>query len=195
MSRPSLPTENQPTKLWQPADFGGLSLEKFQGPMQDLPLVLIRDYGVQVVFSANGKVRYGKTQQIVKITQPTVLVQNPGETWAYEPLDDTPLIVRNFDIPGEVFSHFLDKDVLFRFPNLFLNNPAVNHHLARLTLQAFDSFETPTSRLEKDSLLAQLLNEAFKQCADIQSKEDQTGAEHRAVRVVKEFLHTSPEKD
>jgi AraC-like DNA-binding protein len=198
MSSALLHTEtisNQPIKVWQPADFGGLTLEKFWAPPQQPPLMVLLDYSIQVAFSGYAKIHYGKTQQIIKITQPTVLVQNPEEIWTYEPLDETPLTAKNFDIPVEVFSHFLDRAVSFRFANLLLTNPAVNHHLAHLTLQAFASFETPTSRLEKDILLTQLFGEIFRHCADIRLKEDQRSAEHRAIRVAKEVLHSSPERN
>jgi AraC-like DNA-binding protein len=196
MSGPVLHIEtpnDQLAKVWQPAGFEGLSLEKMQAVRPVQPPVLLFDYGIQVAFSGYAKIRYGKMQQVVKITQPTVLLQNPGEIWSFEALDDTPLSVKNFDIPPAAFADFLDRTVPFRFTNLVLNNAAVNHHLVNLMLQAFASFETPTSRLEKDDLLTQLLDEAFRHCTDIRPEEALMGAEHQAVRVVKELLHASPE--
>ncbi len=188
-------TSDQFGKVWQPPEFGGLSLEKFRVVRAAQPPVLLLDYGIQVAFSGYSKLRYGKTQQVIKITEPTVLLQNPGEIWSFETFDDTPISVKNFDIPVEIFADFLDNTVPFRFSNLLLNNPAVNQHLGRLLLQAFASFETPTSRLEKDDLLTELLGEAFRHCADTRPEQDRIGVEHRAVRMVKELLHSSPEKN
>jgi AraC-like DNA-binding protein len=200
ISRPSLgnkTSNKQPVKVcWLP-DFDGLQLEKSQSlpPPQGLPIFVIPGYSVQVAFSGHANLYYGKTQQVVKITQPTVLLQNPGETWTFEPLDDTPIVVRNFEIPAEVFNDFSGIDVPFRFPNLLVTDSTVNHHLVRLTLQAFASFEAPTSRLEKEVFLAQLFKESFRHCADTRVEEHEAGSEHRAIRLVKELLHTSPEKD
>jgi AraC-like DNA-binding protein len=186
------PIESQ-MKVWQPAEFGGLELERVHGLAKAPPPVFLITYSIQVAMSGYAKIRYGKTRQIVKITRPTVLLQNPGEIWAYETIDDTPIIVKNFDIPVEVYTHLLNRVVPFDFSNLLLANDGVNNYLAHLTLKAFSAFEHPTSRLEKDTHLIHLLTETLKHCATTSRKKSLLGDEHRAIGIVKEALHTSLE--
>jgi AraC-like DNA-binding protein len=198
MSRPSLRNKTankQPIKAWEPAGFDGLYLEKIKSGSLERPPEVLMHSGVMVVFKGSGKVRYGKTQQIMKITQPTVLLQNPGEVWGSEPIDDTLLLIKNFDIPMEAFSDFLDVDVPFYFPNLVVSNSTISHHLARLILQAFTSFDTPASRLERETHLTELFDGLMSHYADNSQQKVQLGAEHRATRIVRDVLHASPEKD
>lgn len=184
-------------KVWQPQGFEGLEVEQLNpGPPRREPQY-IPAYSIQVAFQANAQVRYRGQFYTLQLRQPTVIVQQPGEVWAYDCLSETPLIVQAFEIDPSLFDHFATELAVqgaCHFPDLIVDGKQ-NDHLVGLTLRAFTSFERSASLLERESRLLTLVSAVIRHCADDPPPERRLGREHRAVGLTKNFLREHVEDD
>jgi len=182
--------ENALTKVWRPQGFEGLELAAYdQGPSYLAP-VLLPTFSMQVAYRGHGRVHYHRRQRPLKVEQPVLVTQTPGEVFGYELLDDTPLVVRNLDFYPALFTR-LTRDFgetkPFYFPHL-VPESAPHSYLTRLLSETFVSFERPALQLERESRLTHLVREVLKYCADTPPVERSYGRERSAVKRTKDYL-------
>jgi AraC-like DNA-binding protein len=178
-------------KIWSPKGFEGLELERTDvGAKATQPEVLM-GYGIQVVTQCDVRAYYQQARHTVQTKQPTVVVQNPGEVFAYEKLSDTPLVTRSVEVTPDFLKHLTDNfggHQTVYFPD-FIVGGSHDTHLARLTHQTFCAFQQPVARLERESHLVQLFRQAINLCAEAKLTEPRLGLEHHAVTKIKAYLH------
>ncbi len=191
-------SEPEAGRVWRPNDFEGLYLVSCKHVSRySLPLHVVQGYH----FLAHPRfgsyrVRYGRERLRYHPGHDLVWLQQPGEVFRPEALDDAPLSTAWLCFSPEYAEQLLStlgaKELVLphMHPPENLREP-----LLHMILSAVQAFEEPASHLEREGRLLDLLHAVLTCCSGTPPSEGKLGREHKAVRVVKEVLHHTPGQD
>lgn len=190
------------TKVWRPAGFPGIEIEKdvhLSGKLyQHKKMMLYSDLTVHVQGRAEGYAYFDKTYHYHDQVEGLVFLQNAGDVFevdcAFTELMSSWTVRLLHEQQMEVLSALGLNAQPFHFDQTSLTGE-VRRRLARNIECTANSFEQPASTLERESRLLELLTFALNHCAESPLPSTTPGQEHRAVKCVKEVLETHPERD
>ena len=187
-------------KVWRPEGFAGVEVTQIEHVyLYQPPSVIVQNYDF-VINRKFGrcKVDYGKRRYSYRPSRNLVWLQQPGEVFSAEPLDDSPLYSEWISLSPSYIKQLLadlgNAETKFYIPYMQPSLP-FNNSLARLIQEAIGAFEHPTHTIERESRLLGLVYAVLKHCADTQPPETKLGKEHKAVSLVKEAFQAHPGQD
>ena len=195
------PNTETRVKVWRPAGFPGLEIEKdihvFGRLYRPKEVMFCSDLTVHTRGRANGYAFFDKTYHRPKQVAGLVFLQNAGDVFEVdadftEPMSGSTVRLLQGHEEELLGSLGLETEGL-HFDQAALTD-RVRERLARDIERTTRCFEAPTSTLERESRLLELFAFALEHCSDTQLVK-KIGQEHRAVRRAKEVLDTQPERD
>lgn len=182
-------------KVWRPQGFDGLEVEMFNRVPSFELVRLVTDYEITTHIGGGGQIQYRKESIVSQGSwaNPSLFVQSPGElttgsAFQSDELSVWTLVIRP-DLMNAIMRDRLDATPqTVAFPRTTLDNHSLNRSLALATRDAVRSFDLPTSRLERDSLLTGLVLSTVEHCNDSRLPAKRLTLEPKAVRVIKDHL-------
>jgi AraC-like DNA-binding protein len=178
-------------KVWQLQGFEGLEANRSDGVTLPFQKQYLEHYLFAVGLGGVSEVTYrGEKTILSRVPQQGIFQQHqPGETLAARPLNGQSFTYRFVRISSTQLQTLLGADGAFPyFPKLLTDDTRLNGALAARFLSLFRALEGDASRLERESLLLDLLSAVIRNCADNPPPQRRAGKEHRAVALTKDFL-------
>lgn len=175
-------------KIWRPPEISGVELISATGVTQSLPKHVHSDFAMVVVQKGAYKILNGAKNHTM--TAGGFYLAQPGETISCGASEEAGRTFRGLDVSPALFQNtaaeISRKDL--EMPVFFRQIPP-DKRLSMLFLEVHKSLEKPASQLENSSLLQELLAYIFTNYAESgNSSFSAFGKEHRAVKLVREFL-------
>lgn len=174
------------SKVWRPPGFEGLELNKTSTNLSSQPRHVHEAHQIGLILRGGGTFGYRGVR--VNVPAGYLAVVQAGEAhscytgeaggWTFGILYVDPDLLER-----------VSSELTGRASTLYFSALVFDHRgLAKTVLDLFGSFERPAARLERETRLFHTLSEIIKRCADDPPPMRSSGREHRAVRVVKDYL-------
>lgn len=174
-------------KIWQPAGFEGLEINKTSTDLSFQPRHVHEAYQIGLILRGGGTFQYRGARlsvpagclAIVQVGEAHSCYTNEAEGWTFGLLyvDPNLLVKVLFELTEKAGKAIHFSSLVFE-----------NAGLARTVLDLFVSFEQPATQLEQETRLLHTLGEIVKGCADNPPPAQPLRHEHRAVSFVKDYL-------
>jgi len=177
-------------KVWQPQGFEGLEVIDVVSSKEPVVRTSLESYLITVglvgpaYISYRGSNQNGLNGPLFSVYQAgEVLFSGPEEkTWSFRGVRLAPELVQG------VVTDFGHGSSSAYFPDAHVDDKRLNLELATLVYNACQSFLDPTSTLERESRLLNLISKVIRHCADDPPPKCGLGKEHRAVGLMKGYL-------
>jgi AraC-like DNA-binding protein len=118
----------------------------------------------------------------------SIVFMNPEEVHTGYSAEELPLTYRMM-YPGISLIHSLADELETKASPYFKDAVVQNEELAAKIVVLHTVLEQSRDRLEQQSWLVEVLSDVLTQYANYEERSPRSGAEHRAVRLVKEYLY------
>ena len=150
---------------------------------------MLDEYHFNVTFRGSARVTYAGARHRFRYTYPLAMVQQPGEVYAMDARGEA-LSGWSLSLRQEGLQHLGEALALPtpHFPEM-LAPAASNTVLANQLKATIEAFDLPSTQLERESNLLDMVELFSNHCADSHTSERRPRREHRAVRQTREVLH------
>ena len=186
------------SKVWRPPGFDGVELEKIVGFQRKSPLIYVENYEFSLNMSerkSSGYMIYNGHRDSLgnDFSRPVLHSQSPDTTAiAMLEYDPSPMHMWTLKLsPTAMLQHLREatrKPVVLPHFAHFLLSVAENDHLSSLVRRTIQCFDTPSSKLERETRLLKVALTATNFYTTQRAIEIQVGSERTAAQLVKEYL-------
>jgi len=177
-------------KVWQPQGFEGLEVIDVVSSKEPVVRTSLESYLITVGLVGPAYISYRGSKQdglkgpLFSVYQAgEVLSSGPTEVvWSFRSVRLAPELIQGVVTD---LGHVLSSAY---FPDAHVDDKRLNLELSTLVYNACQSFLDPTSTLERESRLLNLISKVIRHCAEDPPPERCLGQEHQAVGLMKGFL-------
>lgn len=183
-------------KVWQPQGFEGLEVTDVVNGREPVVRTSLDTYFITVGLIGPAYISYRGSRNVMH--GPLFSVYQAGEVLSSGP-EEAAWSFRGFRLTSEYIEQFAtsfgSSPSTTYFPEAQINDKRLNIRLSTLVYDTCQSFLKPAATLERESRLLTLVSAVIHHCADDPPPERRLGREHRAVGLIKNFLHEHVEDD
>ena len=199
MAKPTVPTDgNIRHRVWQPQGYGGVEIGIKQGTSElHFPKFFLQNYTVVLNGKGHGSARYGRKRYRFSQIENLVFLQQPDRVFSGEFAGERGTGGICIAIPPrrlEEMTGDLEIEGALSFDEMILPSRE-NVVVAQFAARSIGSFLRPSSRLERESTLLELINALITHTSAANHSSRQPGHEHRAISTVKALIQENPGED